>query len=146
MSPGMAPATAIGPVTIWPARTPGLAASIASNSGGDFSGEPGGGITSSRPETHCTSTESPDSIVWTGGNSASNTPIRTVSGAARRVWKVMVRSYAMDIAGRLARKSVAFSKASATWNTVASWNGLPTICNDVGSPAGPNPEHTDIAG
>ncbi len=49
-------------------------------------------------------------------------------------------------AGRFERKSVAFSNASATWNTFASWNGLPTICIDTGSPAGPKPEHTAIAG
>ena len=54
--------------------------------------------------------------------------------------------YSTVIAGRADRNDVAFSNASATWNTVASWNGLPTICNDNGNPAGPNPEQTDIAG
>ena len=42
-----------------------------------------GGITSSRPETHCTTTVSPDSMVITGGKLASNTPMRTVCGEAR---------------------------------------------------------------
>ena len=50
------------------------------------------------------------------------------------------------IAGRRVRKSVAFSNASATRKTAASWNGLPTICSDTGSPSGPKPEQTHMAG
>src|SRR5580704_708996 len=62
---------------------------IADSSGGMVNGASAGGITDSRPETHCTSTRSPDSMVITGGNRALNTPIRTVSGLARRVCVVM---------------------------------------------------------
>ena len=67
-------------------------------------GASAGGITDSRPETHCTSTRSPDSMVITGGNKALNTPIRTVSGLARKVCVVMVQGppYA-TIAGRRER-------------------------------------------
>ncbi len=83
MSPGSASAIAIGPVTMCPARIAGLAAIMADNSGGTVKPALAGGITSSRPETHCTTTVSPDSIVITGGNVASNTPIRTVCGEAR---------------------------------------------------------------
>ena len=48
--------------------------------------------------------------------------------------------------GRRSRNGVAFSNASATRSTVASWNGLPTSCIATGSPPLPKPEQTDIAG
>ena len=41
------------------------------------------------------------------------------------------------IAGRLDRDFVAFSNASPTRSTIASWNGLPTICTLTGKPARP---------
>jgi hypothetical protein len=52
VSPGMAPAMAIGPVTMWPAVEPGLALMMADSSGGMVNGALAGGITDSRPETH----------------------------------------------------------------------------------------------
>ena len=63
----------------------GLHAGIGGDDGRQFrrDGETGasaGGITSWRPETHCTRRVSPDSMVITGGNFALNTPIRTVCG------------------------------------------------------------------
>ena len=46
-----------------------------------------GGSTAVWPDTHCTVTRSPDWMVNTGGNLASNWPNRTVSGeAARWCW------------------------------------------------------------
>ena len=76
---------AIGPVTIWPGGGSGLAAMIADNDSGTVNPKLAGGSTPSRPETHSTATLSPDRIVRTGGNVASNWPILTVSGLAASV-------------------------------------------------------------
>ncbi len=52
MSPGIAPAMAIGPVTMWPAREPGFAAMIALQFRRHDKLRTERGQTSLRPETH----------------------------------------------------------------------------------------------
>ena len=51
--------------------------------------EPGGGITWGPPETHSSTTVSPDCTVTTGGIAASKMPQRTVLGVAGTWWTVM---------------------------------------------------------
>ena len=82
---------AIGPVMIWPSQGSRLASMTAFSAGGMTKPLPSGGITLGRPEMHSTSTVSPGAMVSTGGKLALKTPMRVVSGVARRVWAVMAR-------------------------------------------------------
>ena len=67
---------------MWPPARGMLEAWIAASAGGMRKPEPGGGITSGAPETHSSTTVSPELTVSSGGNAASNMPQRTVSGPA----------------------------------------------------------------
>src|SRR5580693_2329416 len=80
MSPGSAPATATGPVMIWPGARGIFAAWTAASAGGMVRPEAEDGITSGPPEMHSNTTVSPESMVISGGKPASKTPQRTVSG------------------------------------------------------------------
>ena len=67
MSPGSAPATPTGPVMMWPPARGRLDAWIAARAGGIVMPEPGGGITSGAPETHSSTTVSPEFTVSSAG-------------------------------------------------------------------------------
>ncbi len=82
MSPGSAPATAIGPVRMCGPRRGGAAAWIAANGAGTARPRSGAGMTSGPPETHSTVTVSPDRMLRIGANAASNAPQRVVAGVA----------------------------------------------------------------
>jgi hypothetical protein len=77
----MAPATATGPVRMCPGPG-GMAAWMAARPGGTARPLSAGGITSGLPETHSSTTVSPDAMVSTGGMSAPNSPQLIVSGVA----------------------------------------------------------------
>jgi hypothetical protein len=73
VSPGAAPAMAIGPVIIWPGCRTGAASLMARNAGGTTKPDSGGGYALASPETHSRMTVSPEPTVRTGGIVASNT-------------------------------------------------------------------------
>ena len=79
MSPGSAPAMAIGPVRMWP-NILGVTSAWTARCSGRIS-KPLSGMMSGPPEIAFTITESPDSTSRTGFSAASKTPQWTVPGA-----------------------------------------------------------------
>ncbi len=83
ISPGIAPATAIGPVRICGPICGSFAARIASRAGAKVN--PISGTASAQSVIVSTTTTSPDWMVSTGGTSAAKMPKLIVSGVAARL-------------------------------------------------------------